>query len=198
MAPVAKILLYLPPYGPPATAFPPEWGRVGREGVVVEFSIGANVWVGNFRPGVGDLQFAGSHPNGQDIVIIANGDLWIVNPIERRGERVLPALDAIWALENQGGWLMSRQGLALARLGQNGLVWHTRRLSWDGFDQITVVHNEVRGLGWSAIDETWQSFVVELDTGKSTGGAYNWVDTTDWERLKEEESFRDQRAPTSS
>jgi hypothetical protein len=32
MVPSARILSGLPPYGPLPTAFPPEWGHLGREG----------------------------------------------------------------------------------------------------------------------------------------------------------------------
>jgi hypothetical protein len=52
-------------------------------GTVVEFNSEEGVWVGNFQPGLGGLQFAGLHPNGLDVVVIAAGDLWIVNPRKR-------------------------------------------------------------------------------------------------------------------
>jgi hypothetical protein len=83
MVSAATILKGLPPYGPMPTAFPREWGVLGREGTVVEFNSEEGVWVGNFQPGLGGLQFAGLHPNGLDVVVIAAGDLWIVNPRER-------------------------------------------------------------------------------------------------------------------
>ena len=40
----AKILSGLPPYGPLATTFPSEWGRLAREGIVVEFKAEAGAW----------------------------------------------------------------------------------------------------------------------------------------------------------
>ncbi len=80
MVPRVKRLPGLPPYGPLATAFPDEWGRVGREGTVVEFKTEAGTWVGNFQPGLGGLEFVGLHPNQRDVVIIVGGDLWVVNP----------------------------------------------------------------------------------------------------------------------
>jgi hypothetical protein len=46
-----NMLSGLPPYGPMATAFPREWGRLGREGTVVEFQAEAGPWVGNFQSG---------------------------------------------------------------------------------------------------------------------------------------------------
>jgi len=85
--------------------------------------------------------------------------------------------------QNPEGWVFSRQGTALARLESNGLMWHTRRLSWDGFDQLHIVGDELRGLAWSPIDDTWRPFRVELRTGKSTGGSYFDSDVEGWETL---------------
>lgn len=164
-------------------AFPPEWGHLGREGTVVEFTTDEGVWVGNFQPGLGGLQFAGLHPNEVDVVVIAAGDLWVVNTNEKTAFRTLPALEGILEVHNPEGWILSRQGLALARLGPKGLMWHTRRLSWDGFDQLHIVQDELRGLAWSPIDDKWCAFSVELNTGKSTGGSYFPDDVEGWETL---------------
>ena len=183
MAAAARILPGLPPYGPTPTAFPPEWGSLGREGTVVEFQTDEGLWVGNFRPGSGGLQFAGLHPDGSNIVVIAAGDLWVVNPRERTAVRMFPSLDAILEVRNPDGWVFSRQGLALARVGPQGLIWHTRRLSWDGFDQLHIVQDELKGLAWSPIDDRWCPFSVQLDTGKSAGGSYFVDDVEGWEVL---------------
>jgi hypothetical protein len=176
------VLSGLPPYGPPATAFPAEWGRLGREGTVVEFETEAGTWVGNFQPGLGGLQFVALHPNRRDAVVIAAGDLWVVNPDARTAERLLPAIDAALEVQDPDGWVFSRQGLALARFGPEGLIWHTRRLSWDGFDQLSIAHGEVKGLAWSPIDDTWHPFRVNLGTGGSTGGSVADEDAEGWER----------------
>jgi hypothetical protein len=91
-----RLLPGLPAYGPLASAFPAEWGRFGREGLVVEFSAGAGTWVANFRPGLGGLNRAFLHPNGHDVAVIASGDLWVVNPIQRSAELLLLPLSRRW------------------------------------------------------------------------------------------------------
>jgi hypothetical protein len=183
MVSATRILEGLPPYGPMPTAFPREWSLLGREGTVVEFKSEEGVWVGNFQPGLGGLQFAGLHPNGLDVVVIAAGDLWIVNPRERTALWKLPSLETVLEVHDPEGWVFSRQGIALARLGPNGLMWHTRRLSWDGFDQLHIAEDELSGLAWSPIDDKWCPFSVELKTGKSTGGSYADEDAEGWETL---------------
>ena len=91
MAPLFRRLPGLPPYGPLATAFPPKWGRLGREGIVIAFDSKGGEWVANFQPGPGGLDLICAHPNGRDVVVIASGDLWVVNPELRSAEKLLPA-----------------------------------------------------------------------------------------------------------
>jgi len=134
MVSAARILSGLPPYGPMPTTFPPEWGYLGREGTVVEFKTEEGVWVGNFQPGLGRLQFAGLHPDGLNVIVIAAGDLWIVNPGERTAVRMLPSLEAILEVHYPEGWLFSRQGIApqgLVRRGSCGTLDDSR-----GMDSI--------------------------------------------------------------
>ena len=172
----------LPGYGPLPTAFPAEWGRLGREGNVVKFETQLGTWVGNFKPGLGGVTRAGVNPNGRQAVVIAAGDLWVVNPDTRDGEFLLPAIDAALEVREPDGWIFSRQGLALAQFGPEGIIWHTRRLSWDGFNQLSIGHGEVKGLAWSPLDDKWYPFRVDLGTGKSTGGSFGNEDAEGWER----------------
>jgi hypothetical protein len=173
-------------YGPLATAFPAEWGRFGREGTVVEFKTDAAEWVGNFRPGLGGIELANVHPNKRDAVVVAGGDLWVVDPARRTAELLLPAIDAATEVEDPHGWVFSRQGLALARFWAKGILWHTRRLSWDGFDQLAIVDGEVRGLAFDPMTNDWIPFRVDVHTGRSTGGSYSMEDTDAWEILADD------------
>jgi hypothetical protein len=101
----------------------------------------------------------------------------------RSAIQMLPSIEAMCEVQNPQGWLFSRQGIALARFGPDGLIWHTRRLSFDGFDNIHIDQTEVRGLEWSPIDDTWRPFSVDVKTGRSVGGTYfpKHIDT--WEIL---------------
>ena len=123
------------------------------------------------------------HPNGHDAVVIASGDLWVVNPEQRSAERLLPAINMALEVQGPNGWVFSRQGLALARLGPDGLVWHRRRLSWDGFDRLKIEGDEVTGLAWSPFGDKWSAFRVELRTGRSFGGTYSQLDSEQWEQI---------------
>jgi len=180
----ATILPGLPPYGPMPTAFPASWGRLGREGLVVEFETEGAKLVGNFEPGSGGLRLAGRHPNGRDGIVLSDGDLWIVSAdLELTADRLLPGLNALAETRNPDGWIFDRQGLALVRFSPEGILWHTRRLSWDGFDQIHVGDTKITGMAWSPVDDDWYPFEVDLGSGRAKGGSFSEEDPEGWEKL---------------
>lgn len=178
-----KELPGLPARGPMAIAFPPSWGHLGREGKVVEFEVAGGAWSGNFQPGLGGLDVVRVCSGGDRVLVLAGGDAWIVDPERRNAERLLPAVDLMLDVPDGSGWILSRQGLALARLVDARLAWHTRRLSWDGFDQIKIQGDLIRGMAYSPLDAGWHEFSVDLRTGASTGGCYPTELGDDWERL---------------
>jgi hypothetical protein len=179
-----RLLRGLPPYGELSIPFPAERGRLGREGVVVEFvpSDGA-AWVGNFAPGLGGVTAAVAHPDGRRVLVFAGGDLWSVDPRSRAADEVAHAVEALWPVRDPNGFVLSLQGLAFLRVGPSGILWHTRRLSWDGFDKVRLSGETITGEAWSPIEDRWTPFEVNLATGASKGGSYGSGDPEGWERL---------------
>jgi hypothetical protein len=179
-----RILPGLPPYGSPAQSFPETWGRTGQEGLVVEFILDDGTkWVGNFCRGYSNRDFVRLHPNKDHVLVFATGELWIVDPSHRSAEVLGPVIDDLWELSDSGDVILSCQGLAFIRLGATGIVWHTRRLSWDGFDGIRLSTDVLEGNAWSPVDDDWYPFKVDLSTGMSTGGSFSDGDPEGWERL---------------
>jgi hypothetical protein len=182
MSLTTNLLPGLPPYGAPAKAFPAEWAASGKEGVVVRFDNGEGTWVGNFCRGLGGVTFSALHPNGRDALVAAEGDLWSADVSRQLATVVLPCVvDALEVLD-PSGWVFNRQGLALARLGPDGILWHSRRLSWDGIADLRMDDRKVTGRAWKPND-TWHQFEVDLQTGKSVGGSFGSDDVEQWEKL---------------
>lgn len=145
--PQFRIMPGLPPYGPLAISFPRLWGRSGQEGLVVEFCLGDSArWIGNFRPGLACANRVLHHPDQRRVLVLSSGTLWVVDIATQTAEEIALAIDDLWGAPGSGDIILSRQGLALFRLGPNGIVWHTRRLSWDGFSQVTITSDSIRGL----------------------------------------------------
>ena len=178
-----RILDGLPVYGEMAAAYPDSFAKTGQEGTVVEFETDERRWVGNFARGADGLDLAELHPNKCDAVVIAGGDLWVVNVETGTAEYLLPAVYSATPVKNPDGWVFSRQEIALARLGPDGLLWHTKRISWDGFDQVQFSDDKVMGLAWNPMGDAWEPFEVDLRSGESTGGSYSFDDGDGWEQL---------------
>jgi len=178
-----KQLEGLPPYGPMAISFPNKWGNKGQEGIVVEFQTEKETWVGNFKSGSNSINLVHLHPNKKNGLVISGGNLWVVDADLHTAENVLSSIDQAIEVNNPVGWVFSLQGLAIARFGPNGIIWHTKRLSWDGFQDIHIVNNFIIGQAWSPLNDTWHSFRVDIFTGESTGGSFGDEDLQGWEKL---------------
>lgn len=180
-----QLLAGLPPYGPMAMSFPKEWGLRGHEGVVCEFKNDDFCWVGNFSPGLYGITFAAIHPNQRDAVVYAKGHLWSVDPVQPTASLVLQSIESAMEVRKPDGWLLNISGLAIARFGPDGLLWHTKRLSWDGFTQLALAGDELTGLACEPSENSWAPFRVDIRNGSSTGGSHfpEKTLTSNWERL---------------
>src|SRR5262249_4803955 len=79
-----EILAGLPPYGAPALAFPSSGAGRHREGLVVRFNPGnVESWVGNFQRGATTYNAVLAHPDGRQVVVIAGGEGYVIDPESR-------------------------------------------------------------------------------------------------------------------
>ena len=170
-----RVLPGLPVYGPPPVTFPTGWGHGVREGLVIEFQpLAGPVWVGNFDPG--GLRYPSDvrmHPNGKDVLVTCEGSLWHVHVDTRTADLIANPVLACWPVSNPEGFVYDDAGLSLLRVGPAGVLWHTRRISWDGFERITLEGDRLAGYSWSPIDDAWSPFTVDLTTGMVAGGSYS-------------------------
>lgn len=176
------ILPGLPPYGALARACPPDWGARGREGLVVEFTTSTGrLWVGNFANGMNGIREVVQHPDGLRVLVFSGGDGWSVDIDGEDAQLLVHTIDGLWPV--QGGLILSRQGLAFLRLGRDGVLWHTRRLSWDGFQNVRIDGDRLTASAWSPGSDEWAECSVDLRTGAASGGSYGDRDSEHWERL---------------
>ena len=102
----------------------------------MEFELSSDeIWVGNFKPGLGGITDAQRHPNGRDVLVIASGNMMDVQPEIRVAVPVRSPVVGAWRVPASGDLIFDWQGLAFFRYGSGGLVWHTRRVSWVWFPE---------------------------------------------------------------
>ena len=176
-----SILPGLPGTGPYPEQFPPQNRQAHREGVVVRFCPpGEPSWVGNFQPGLSHVTEVRPHPNGRDVLIIAQGCGYVVDPATRELRESL-GVAIIEVIEHPlaHGLILDHQGIQYEAVGPAGTLWETRRLSYDGFRAVRIEGAILRGEGWRPHGpKEWLPFEVDLRTGRARGGAYET--TTDW------------------
>jgi len=146
----------------------------------------AAAWIGNFRRGLSNFSAVYQHPDGERLFVVAGGQGYVIDPATRLllGE-LGGAITGVWQLSDPPSLLLDDQGIAFERIGLQGRLWRTRRLSWDGFKELTVTPDTISGLGWRAPGDTWESFTVDLHTGRTRGGAYIGPDLAQGEVLAE-------------
>ena len=106
-------------------------------------------------------------------MVAAAGALWYVSPESRLAAEIAPAILDIWEIVESGDLLFNDQGLTFARLGRLGVIWHTERISWDGFQKVRLESDHLLGEAWSPHEERWYPFRVDLAKGQVDGGSYN-------------------------
>jgi hypothetical protein len=120
-------------------AFPPEWAKHKPGGLIVEFVGGdGQTWIGNFRKGATALSQVVLHPNGRDVVVIADGALWIVDPQRRTARDVWTDAREAWHIQNPDRFVVS-DGRSFLCLDAGGDRWRTAPLTTlTGFDALQL------------------------------------------------------------
>lgn len=168
-----RILPGLPGVG----SFPRQFSATGkgmyREGLVVEFCTGESCcWVGNFQPGVTKFSTVFASKGGLEASVLAGGQGYRVNMVtgellDKFGGDIESAME-VPSIECL--LLCSPTDFELHRMG-GGIVWRSRRISWDGFRNLSLHDGALRGEAWM-FDDTWHPFTIFLATGVVEGGSY--------------------------
>jgi hypothetical protein len=172
-----EILPGLPGTGPVPYRFGDRRLNRFREGFVVRFYRHSDgPWVGNFDGGWGATSGVFAHPDGRHCIVIAAGVCYVIDPEttalqEQFGgdiDEVIPAPDR--------PLLILVSPIDALGYGEHGLLWRTRRLSWDGWSDLRIAGDLLVGQAWDCINDCWMPFEVDLATGVSRGGCLNTPD----------------------
>ena len=166
--PEFEILKYRPAYGP----LPPQIGATGkayREGLFVQFKPDNGPgWIGNFAKGLGGLSTAVKHPNDKAVIVIANGEGYIVNPDTREVEEMGSSIQQLIDVPEYRMMIIV-DPFTIEALGENGSLWKTHRISVEGIRNIHITGTALRG-EVSDLSGDWLPFWIDIMTGKKTGG----------------------------
>ena len=130
-------------------------------------------WVGNFVRGMTRFDWVGMHPNESDVLVVAGGQGYLIRPDTRSLASTFGGeIEGVIQYEPRGALVFNHEGLHFESLGPDGVQWKSRRISWDGFDDIVIRGSVLSGQAWDALHDTWRPFRLDLDTGEVMGGAF--------------------------
>ncbi len=170
-----EILSGLPPYGPMALPFPPDGRQAFKEGLVVRiWSEDKESWTGNFqRSSAEGYDAVLAHPDGHQVVVIAGGAGYVVDP-ETRCEARCNLSDTIVSARSipELGIVLLSDGSQFAALKAGGENWTSNGVAWGGFCNISIEGACLRAEAYSLFDDRWHPFILDLNTGECTDAIY--------------------------
>ena len=173
-----EILDALPTYGPMYIPVTENDETFYSEGFPVRFykSDGTD-WVANFKPGGTDLKKIYELKDTPNLLVIACGTCYLMNPDETKPISVF-GVGYATVLKTQDGKLILQDDTDLTIIETNGNHWDTERISWDGLKDLKIENHIVRGLSFDPMNDAdeWVNFTFDIDTKVLTGGSYHRYD----------------------
>jgi hypothetical protein len=114
-----------------------------------------------------------SLPNPQHLLAVAGGYAYLVDtarPAHCVHLPMKPVTRLLAAVED--GLLLLAGFHDILAVGAEGVAWQSERLSWEGVAMGEVVGGALHGSGWNMRSDRDVAFVMDLRSGKFTGGGY--------------------------
>ena len=162
----------LPVYGPRAFSFPnPD---AFSEGLVITFTASTGErWTGNFASGWGSLDAVRDELGKRATIVVASGNAYLVDVDSKTASGITSPADYIEYVAGQKVVVIGN-GLWFEAIGSTGVVWQSRRISWDGMRSLRRDGEEINGEAYSPMGPPdWIPFKVNLASGDVEGGSYN-------------------------
>ena len=114
-----------------------------------------------------------SSPNPAELCALAGGYAYLIdceNPAQSTHVDLKPVVEVLPVPDHN---LLLFSGFhVIHAYGEQGFLWTTARLSWDGIRLGKVVDGYLHGTGWNMLTDRDVPFVVDLATGRHTGGGF--------------------------
>lgn len=148
----------------------------GRGGLVVSVTPSqGSQWMGVFGFGFGGgaVTALSSTPDPHKLLVVSRGAGYFVSSENPEVWTDIPQaipITSVWPIPDHKMIVLANY-TSLAAFGASGFLWKTGRVSFDG---ITITHinaDHIEGEAWDPTARTPPRFLVEIRTGKLTGGA---------------------------
>ncbi len=144
------------------------------EGFAVRFyKTDGTEWVANFKPGWTDLKTIIELADTTNILVIAYGTCYLMNPDQTKPISVF-GVDYLATFTTEDGRLILQDQTDLTIVESNGNYWDTERISWDGLKEVELDKNIVTGFAYHPTYDAdeWVKFSYNIDTKELLGSSY--------------------------
>jgi hypothetical protein len=134
------------------------------EGFVVRFFKADDTdWVGNFKIGIGKLNAVYEFDNLTDLLVIAGGNCYLMNP-EETTPKLFFGGDYQGAVTTDKGQLVLYNYFHLTIIETNGEYWHSEQISIDGIEEVQISGDMVMGVAYEPAydEEEWMPFSYDI------------------------------------
>jgi hypothetical protein len=132
-------------------------------------------WFGFFAQGFDSSQVLNavlSCPDPDSICVISGGYAYVVNTSDpQRWSRIEQRPVTQFVTLPRESKILFVGFTSITALGQEGIVWTSKRLSWEGVSIGEIRAGVLHGTGWDALSDEERPFEVNLETGDHRGGA---------------------------
>lgn len=145
----------------------------GKDGLAIEITPRCgDKWIGVFAFGGGGLSAIASTPDPAVLLVVSRGAAYSINagdPSRWANIRIFPITYLQPIAEK--GFIVLADYTRISALGETGLLWTTKDLSWDGISISSIGPDYIEGEGWDPTSRIRPAFRVRLTTGESSGGS---------------------------
>ena len=114
-----------------------------------------------------------SCPNPSELCAVAGGYAYIIHTAAPEKSTHIPLRPVIELRPLSDRGLLIFVGFqSIAAWGSDGLQWQSARLSWEGIRLTVIEGHQLHGFGWDMQTDKEVEFVLDLRTGKHTGGPF--------------------------
>jgi hypothetical protein len=155
--------------------FPGGSDKGGQDGLLIKITphVG-EPWLGTFAFGSFQNGVTGvySCPDEESVCVISAGEGYIVradDPVVWKEIGTCPILNVRIVASKE--LLLFADFTRITAYGRRGHVWTTGSLSWDGIEIVNLTPEYIQGLAWDSPQQRKVEFVVDVETGRHTGGS---------------------------
>jgi hypothetical protein len=156
-----------PPADQAVIAIPPEGEGSGRPRVFLRIGVGEAAWIGSFEIGHMNVGMVDLMPGDKQLFVSANGAGYIIDlKSHTLVETIGTEVAGLMMNHPRTLMLIDHDGRRLEAFGENGRLWKTDIISFQGFRNTELIGTSITGELRHPARSGWTRFSVDAATGE--------------------------------